>query len=78
LGFLVPMGVPRKTWFVEAKALIAGLLLHIVVSEPTDRRNLSKLRRYLTMAPAAFQNMLHEMQASDAINGLIARAANRH
>ncbi|NEI59348.1 TraM recognition domain-containing protein [Rhizobium leguminosarum] len=65
-------------WNEEAKALIAGLLLHIVVSEPTDRRNLSTLRRYLTMAPAAFQNLLHEMQASDAINGLIARAANRH
>ncbi|WP_017996417.1 type IV secretory system conjugative DNA transfer family protein [Rhizobium leguminosarum] len=65
-------------WNEEAKALIAGLLLHIVASAPNDQRNLSALRRDLTMAPAAFQNLLHEMQGTGAINGLIARAANRH
>ncbi|MBY2991105.1 type IV secretory system conjugative DNA transfer family protein [Rhizobium leguminosarum] len=65
-------------WNEEAKALISGLLLHIVASAPNDQRNLSALRRDLTMAPAAFQNLLHEMQGTGAINGLIARAANRH
>ncbi|NEJ89402.1 TraM recognition domain-containing protein [Rhizobium leguminosarum] len=65
-------------WNEEAKALIAGLLLHVLASQPDDRRTLTTLRHLLTMAPAAFQNLLHEMQGNDAINGLIARAANRH
>jgi type IV secretion system protein VirD4 len=32
----------------------------------------------LTLAPEAFRILLDEMQDSDAVNGLIARAANRH
>ncbi|NEJ10344.1 TraM recognition domain-containing protein [Rhizobium leguminosarum] len=65
-------------WNEEAKALISGLLLHVLASQPDDRRTLTTLRHLLTMAPAAFQNLLHEMQGNDAISGLIARAANRH
>ncbi|TAU57140.1 type IV secretory system conjugative DNA transfer family protein [Rhizobium ruizarguesonis] len=65
-------------WNEEAKALIAGLLLHVLASQPGDRRTLTTLRHLLTMAPAAFQNLLHEMQGTGAINGLVARAANRH
>ncbi|MGO8063778.1 type IV secretory system conjugative DNA transfer family protein [Rhizobium johnstonii] len=65
-------------WNEEAKALISGLLLHVLVSQPDDRRTLTTLRHLLTLAPAAFQNLLHEMQGNDAVNGLIARAANRH
>ncbi|MGO8449183.1 type IV secretory system conjugative DNA transfer family protein [Rhizobium ruizarguesonis] len=65
-------------WNEEAKALIAGLLLHVLASQPDDRRTLTTLRHLLTLAPAAFQNLLHEMQGNDAINGLVARAANRH
>ncbi|MGO7836221.1 type IV secretory system conjugative DNA transfer family protein [Rhizobium johnstonii] len=65
-------------WNEEAKALISGLLLHVLASQPDDRRTLTTLRHLLTMAPAAFQNLLHEMQGTGAINGLVARAANRH
>jgi type IV secretion system protein VirD4 len=65
-------------WNEEAKALIAGLLLHSVAAEPVDRRNLSTLRHYLTVPPDAFHSLLLDMQASDGLNGLIARAANRH
>ena len=65
-------------WNEEAKALIAGLLLHSVAAESVDRRNLSTLRHYLTMPPDAFHSLLLDMQASDGLNGLIARAANRH
>ncbi|MBY5856141.1 type IV secretory system conjugative DNA transfer family protein [Rhizobium leguminosarum] len=65
-------------WNEEAKALIAGLLLHVLASQPDDRRTLTTLRHLLTLAPAAFQDLLHEMQVNDAISGLIARAANRH
>ncbi|TBG75810.1 type IV secretory system conjugative DNA transfer family protein (plasmid) [Rhizobium leguminosarum] len=65
-------------WNEEAKALIAGLLLHVIASQPDDRRTLTTLRHLLTLAPEAFRALLDEMQDSDAVNGLIARAANRH
>ncbi|NKQ89787.1 type IV secretory system conjugative DNA transfer family protein [Rhizobium ruizarguesonis] len=65
-------------WNEEAKALISGLLLHVLASQPDDRRTLTMLRQFLTLAPAAFRAVLDEMQDSDAVNGLVARAANRH
>jgi type IV secretion system protein VirD4 len=65
-------------WNEEAKALIAGLILHIAATEPRDRRNLATLREALTLAPEAFAALLKDMQASTAAGGLIARAANRH
>jgi len=65
-------------WSEEAKALIAGLILHIAANEPRDRRNLAALREALTLAPEAFAALLKDMQASTAAAGLIARAANRH
>jgi type IV secretion system protein VirD4 len=65
-------------WNEEAKALIAGMLLHIIAHEPRSRRTLATLRENLTLAPEAFKALLKEMQSATAINGLIARAANRH
>ncbi|PIO96388.1 type IV secretory system conjugative DNA transfer family protein [Pleomorphomonas carboxyditropha] len=65
-------------WNEEAKALIAGLILHVVATEPLGRRHLATLREYLTLAPKAFAALLEAMQASTAANGLVARAANRH
>jgi type IV secretion system protein VirD4 len=65
-------------WNEEARALIAGLILYIVSHEPFDRRTLSTLRAYLTLAPDAFGALLSAMQATTAANGLVARAANRH
>ena len=62
-------------WNEEAKALIAGLLMHIVASEPDSTRTLATLREHLTLAPAAFLTLLERMQAT---GGLVARAANRH
>nr|WP_242154470.1 type IV secretory system conjugative DNA transfer family protein [Sphingomonas sp. BAUL-RG-20F-R05-02] len=61
-------------WNEEAKALIAGLLMHIVASEPAATRTLATLRDHLTLAPAAFTALLDRMQQA---GGLIARAANR-
>lgn len=52
-------------WNEEAKALIAGLLMHVVASEPAATR---------TLAPAAFGALLERMQKA---GGLVARAANR-
>ena len=65
-------------WNEEAKALIAGLILHIVAQEPAGRRSLPTLREYLTLAPETFAALLKGMQASTAAAGLVARAANRH
>ncbi|QCI96256.1 type IV secretory system conjugative DNA transfer family protein [Novosphingobium sp. EMRT-2] len=62
-------------WNEEAKALISGLILSIVTSEPAPTRNLATLRDRLTLAPAAFTAQLETMQAQ---GGLAARAANRH
>lgn len=65
-------------WNEEAKALISGLILKIVVDETKGRRYLGTLREYLTLAPADFATLLKSMQDSDLAGGLIARAANRH
>ena len=65
-------------WNEEAKALIAGLILHIAAQEPRERRDLATLRDYLTLAPEAFAALLKDMQASPEAAGLVARAANRH
>jgi len=62
-------------WNEEAKALISGIILSIVASEPPATRNLATLRDRLTLAPAAFAAQLEAMQAQ---GGLAARAANRH
>ncbi|NIJ18319.1 type IV secretory system conjugative DNA transfer family protein [Sphingobium vermicomposti] len=62
-------------WNEEAKALIAGLILHIVASEPPATRTLATLRDHLTHAPQAFSALLSDMQSQ---GGLVARAANRH
>jgi type IV secretion system protein VirD4 len=64
-------------WNEEAKALIAGLILYIAAEEPQSRCNLSTLREHLTGSPSAFQALLKRMQATNAIGGLVARAANR-
>jgi type IV secretory pathway TraG/TraD family ATPase VirD4 len=65
-------------WNEEAKALLSGLILQIAAAEPSERRNLSTLREYLTLAPESFAELLKCMQQSPEAHGLIARAANRH
>jgi type IV secretion system protein VirD4 len=65
-------------WNEEAKALIAGIILHIAAHEPRSRRTLMTLRESLTLAPDAFTGLLKEMQASNEVGGLVSRAANRH
>lgn len=64
-------------WNEEAKALIAGLLLHTLTTQPPERRRLAALRDALTLPPARFQALLADMAVSTAAGGLVARAANR-
>jgi type IV secretion system protein VirD4 len=70
--------VAEAHWNEEAKALITGLILYIAAEQPPDRRTLATLRDLLTTAPDAFDALLARMQATQAVGGLIARAANRH
>jgi type IV secretion system protein VirD4 len=65
-------------WNEEAKALIAGVILHVVCQEPPYRRNLTTVRELLTAASNDFEAMLAAMQTSTCAGGLLARAANRH
>lgn len=65
-------------WNEEARALIAGLIMMVVASEPPHLRHPATLRDYLTRPPKAFADLLTRMQESKCCDGLIARAANRH
>lgn len=65
-------------WNEEAKALIGGLILALMMMEPKTRRHLGTLRDYLTLSPNRFAQLMTRMQEMDEANGLIARAANRH
>lgn len=78
LVFDEPGQAGEAHWNEEAKALIGGLILHIVSTQPRSTRNLSMLRSDLTLAADDFSALLKTMQASPAANGLVARAANRH
>ncbi|MBV9997472.1 MAG: type IV secretory system conjugative DNA transfer family protein [Caulobacteraceae bacterium] len=65
-------------WNEEAKALIAGLIMYVVVHENPDIKTLITVRELLTQPPDDFGLLLSLMQKSRHGDGLIARAANRH
>ncbi len=73
-----PHQVGEAHWNEEAKALIAGLILHVVTTASPHLRSLATVRDLLTGSPEAFRKLLEAMQASGAAGGLVARAANRH
>jgi len=64
-------------WNGEARALIAGLLLHCASSADPAKRTPGFLRHCLTLPPAETHRLLREMQASTSAGGLVARAAGR-
>jgi len=65
-------------WNEEAKALIGGLILHVVCTCEPRARTLATVRDWLTLAPDEFRELLLAMQQSAGASGLIRRAANRH
>ncbi|MFA5503187.1 MAG: type IV secretory system conjugative DNA transfer family protein [Bacilli bacterium] len=73
-----PQQVSEAHWNEEAKALIAGLIMHVITHPPPEGPTLAAVRDLLTAAPARFGATLKAMQASQAADGLVARAANRH
>lgn len=64
-------------WNEEAKALIAGVILHVVTMSPPSGRTLGAVRDLLTAAPERFAALLRSMQGNMGAGGLVARAANR-
>ena len=77
LVYDLPGQVGEAHWNEEAKALIGGLILH-VVTDPGQSSNLATVRDLLTLAPDDFHHLLRQMQQNPAAGGLVARAANRH
>lgn len=73
-----PGQVGEAHWNEEAKALVAGVILHAVTDGDPAGRTLARVRELLTGAPDAFRALLAAMQANPAANGLVTRAANRH
>lgn len=64
-------------WTVEARAMIAGLVMHIVTTESPESRTLGTLRHLLTMGGDDFDWLLDDMLKNGAAFGLAARAADR-
>ena len=73
-----PHQVQDAHWNEEAKALLTGLILLVATNDDPARRTLNHLRELITLPPDKFYDLLQAMQANEAANGLIARAANRH
>lgn len=73
-----PAHLGEAHWNEEAKALIAGLMLHVACSRPRTERTLATVRDLLSGSPDEFDATLAEMQKSTSAGGLVRRAANRH
>jgi type IV secretion system protein VirD4 len=64
-------------WNEEARALLAGLVLHVTASAPPELRNLAHVRSLLTLPPEQFDVLLQKMLESEAVSGLVSRSAAR-
>lgn len=64
-------------WNEEARALLAGLILHVATSAPAGERHLPRVRELLTLPPDEFEALLQEMRTNSAADGLVSRAAAR-
>jgi type IV secretion system protein VirD4 len=59
----------------EAKSAIRAFLMHIVTTEPKERRTLLTLRKYVTHESETWHALIEAMKASRVAGGLIAREA---
>ena len=77
-------GGEEHFWEEEAKALLAGLILHVATAEvndegrPTEARTLLRVRELLTLPKKGFTELMTGMLRTPAAGGLVARAAARH
>jgi type IV secretion system protein VirD4 len=73
---------PRATgdtqfWSEEAKALLAGLILHVAASEAGERRTLATVWEHLSLPSRGLTKLWTAMANSTAASGAVARAAAR-
>ena len=64
-------------WNEEARGILTGLILHVATNAPPENRTLTHVRTLLTLAPAQFAELLKDMQANLAADGLVSRTAAR-
>ncbi len=64
-------------WNEEARGVLAGLILHVASARPAGLRHLAHVRELLTLPPDEFAVLLQEMSQTEAVGGLVARAAAR-
>jgi type IV secretion system protein VirD4 len=62
-------------WNNEARALVAGLVLHVAYNEAPENKNLGSVRDLLNLSPTRWKELLKLMSESD--NRHIAAAGNR-
>ena len=62
-------------WFLEGKALLFSLILHVADSADSSRRNLIEVRRLLTLTPAGMKPVLNAMLMSEV--GQVREGAGR-
>ena len=72
-----PGQVGEAHWNEEAKALLGGLIMHVVTDDNAGPCALATVRHLLTLPPAKWEAQLEAMSSSAAAGGLVARAANR-
>jgi type IV secretion system protein VirD4 len=70
-------GGEEHFWDEEARGLLQGLILFVAAHIPERDRHLPMVRRLLTLPKAKFNGVLGRMARSDAVGGLVARAAAR-
>lgn len=63
-------------WHSRARAMIAGMLLHLVTSLPKEEQTLFKLYQWLHLDETEFITLAKEMQYSEACYGVISAAGN--
>ena len=64
-------------WSEEAKAVLAGLILHVAASETGERRTLATVWEHLSLPPRELTKLWTAMGNSTAAAGAVARAAAR-
>jgi type IV secretion system protein VirD4 len=70
-------GQREPFWDEEASSLLAGIILYVACTAPSEDRHLGAVRHLLTLGSADFSSLLDRMAGTAACHGLIHRAANR-
>lgn len=76
-ALVIERGGGDSHWDDEARALLAGLILHVASIEPQATRTLAKVRELVALPPDQFGELLDDMSVNLSAHGLVARCAYR-